>query len=148
MSTCIQAMMTFSYQPPSTEPDILSVRLFGKQMIASRQTYDPRPYSYSDDTRSETSTLVDFRSDDGASILAKKTSHGVVAEMLDPEDAAWGSPPSSSFSVNWSKLAPKWPQNRRGQDSHSRSKLSSSSGNARQGWAQDFDPEDQAWSRK
>ncbi|KAK7464245.1 hypothetical protein VKT23_006411 [Stygiomarasmius scandens] len=125
-----------------------SKRLFGKQMFPSRQSYDSGAYSFSDDTRSETSTLVDFRSDDSASVL-KAPWHGelpVVGEMLDPEDMAWG-PPTSSTPGAWSKFSQKW-QNRRRQGSGSSSSSVSSSRSDRERWAQPLDPEDRAWSRK
>ncbi|KAK7464258.1 hypothetical protein VKT23_006422 [Stygiomarasmius scandens] len=65
-----------------------------------------------DDSQSETLTLVDSRDDRSNTPSKQSPSKGsgqssqyqhrlpIVAEMLDPEDMAWGSPPSSSWG--WS----------------------------------------------
>ncbi|THU79485.1 hypothetical protein K435DRAFT_785828 [Dendrothele bispora CBS 962.96] len=61
-----------------------------------------------DSSRSETETLVDYVSDNkGKMQTIQKGSHlPMVAEMLDPEDMAWGSP-SSSTSWAWPSFAKK-----------------------------------------
>ncbi|KAF5323163.1 hypothetical protein D9758_016792 [Tetrapyrgos nigripes] len=121
-------------------------------------------------TDRQTGGSVDFRSD-SSSVLTKNSYYGpsqndklpVVAEMLDPEDAAWGPPhahsssyrPRDSLSSSTTSTSRWWSQKwqsrtRQGSDSSSSSNSSprSSRSNSSQGWAQDFDPEDQAWTRR